>query len=137
MSEIQEIKKDNVFIAKVVKIIDDYKIVINKGSESGVKMNQTFLIYRLAEEIIDPETNENLGNLEVIIGRGIVTHVQEKIATLTSNTVRKENKRIIRRNNPNLGAFMGLLGDSEEIIEPTSDTVPFEDPQKGDLAKPV
>ena len=65
-------------IFKVVKILDDYKLAINAGAKDQISLGQKFLIYSLSdEEIIDPDTNQSLGYLEIVKGTGIVTHVQE------------------------------------------------------------
>lgn len=74
-------------IFKVVKILDDnHKIVINAGTNQGIKENQRFLVYSLdGEEIFDPDTNELLGKLEVTKGTGTVTFLQEKMCTITSD----------------------------------------------------
>lgn len=75
----QEIKKIE---AKVVSIISSEKIVINKGKRDGVEIGMPFLVYRLGETIIDPDTNENLGQLEIIVGRGRAAHIQERLTTI-------------------------------------------------------
>ena len=72
---------------KVAKIIDEYKVVINAGSRQDVCEGQKYLIYAIDNnEIFDPDTGRSLGYLEIVKGTGIVTHVQEKIATLESDT---------------------------------------------------
>lgn len=51
---------------KVVKIIDEYNIVVNAGSEHGIRKDSRLEIFVPGEEIIDPETNESLGTLDTI-----------------------------------------------------------------------
>lgn len=51
---------------KVVKIIDDETIVINAGTEDGIKFGNEFEIYEAGEEIFDPDTKESLGTLDTI-----------------------------------------------------------------------
>lgn len=41
-----------------------------------------FLVYRLGETIIDPDTKENLGQLEIIVGRGRAAHIQDRLTTI-------------------------------------------------------
>ncbi|MEX2120225.1 MAG: hypothetical protein WD847_11580 [Pirellulales bacterium] len=43
-----------------------------------------FLIYDLSDPILDPETKEELGQLEIVKGRVKVGHVQEKMCTATT-----------------------------------------------------
>ena len=51
---------------KIIKIIDDKTIVINGGSENGIKNGDKFEILDTGEQITDPFTNENLGTLDTI-----------------------------------------------------------------------
>jgi hypothetical protein len=71
------------FPATVAGILSVFRIVINRGAEHGVKFGQKFVVYELsAQEIIDPETRESLGHLEITKGTGTVIHVQDKMAIL-------------------------------------------------------
>lgn len=111
----------DILTGKVLKVIDDYTIVINKGSNDGVTPGCRFLIYHLGEEIIDPDTGDGLGELEIVCGEGRPEHIQERITTIKSSkqTVRS-TKKVIRR-----GSF-SLMGDStEEIYDPETTTLPF------------
>jgi len=54
---------------KVIKIIDDMQIVINAGTEYGIKNGDKFEIYLKGIEIFDPVTNEALGTLDFIKAR--------------------------------------------------------------------
>lgn len=122
------------FICKVASIIDDKRVVVNKGANDGIHLNQMFLIYKLGDEIIDPDTKEILGQLEIVIGRGIVTHVQDKMATLTSNIVKQGQTRVIK--NPTKNALLNFMGGDQIITEP-GDIEPFNEVNIGDLAKPI
>jgi len=53
--------------AKVV-MMKDGEVIINGGSETGVKIGERFMIYRPGEEMIDPDTGESLGAEETKIG---------------------------------------------------------------------
>ena len=44
--------------AKIVKIIDTFKFVINRGSNDGVNLGENYLIFVLGEKIFDPDTGE-------------------------------------------------------------------------------
>lgn len=86
--------------AKVAQVIDAYTFVINRGSECGIGLNDHYLVFGLGDNVTDPDTGEDLGALEIVKGRAIVKHVQNKISTLESSetkvipgTVRK-----VRRN---------------------------------------
>ncbi len=125
-------EKNNIFTASIVKILDDFTLVINKGSEDGVKKGDTFLVYYVEpEELIDPVSGESLGNLEIVRGSGSVTHVQEKMATIKSNRT-ESGGRIIRRATGIIASVMG-----ETIEHPERQAIPFDDPMVGDFAKPI
>ncbi|GAB3396997.1 hypothetical protein NX774_19920 [Massilia agilis] len=78
------------YFGKVVKVQDRYTIVVNVGLDAGVKLGQRFLIVGLGETINDPDTGEPLEQLEIVRGKAQVTHVQSKIATLSSVELERE-----------------------------------------------
>lgn len=104
--------------AIVVKIIDNYKLVINKGARDKIKLGQRFLIYHLEKEpIVDPITKESLGKLEIVRGTGKVIYIQEKMSIIESDSKRQ--------------SFMaGLFPTTDNII-------PFDGAKIGDKAKPI
>lgn len=51
---------------RVVKIVDDKTIIINAGSNDGIKIGNKFEIFEVGKEIIDPISKENLGALDTI-----------------------------------------------------------------------
>lgn len=121
--------------ARVVEIIDPYRIVINRGALDGVKIGQRLLVYGLSTaDLIDPETGQNLGRLEIVRGVGQVTHVQDRLATVSSARTAPGSKRVVRRGPP--GIF-GLGATEEETIQQGSESLPFDDPNKGDYVRLV
>ncbi len=130
---------ENTFICQVVKVIASsdldgcYKLVLNKGSVDGIEKNFRFLIYEIAEEIIDPATNASLGNLEIVKGTGKVTHLQEKMCTIESDMYDRSNRTTTRVRNP----FLGSLGTKEETVYNTPEHIPFDSPTIGDCAKQI
>ena len=65
---------------RVVKIIDEYTVVINIGSDDGVKAGDKFEIYDPGVEVIDPYSNRSLGRLEFVKATISVTQVYPKMA---------------------------------------------------------
>ena len=123
---------------KVVKIINEYTIVINKGDRDGVKNGQRFLIYDYAEEIIDPDTKDSLGMLEIVRGTGKVTHLQEAIATISSDMKTSPGRSIRRINRTSIGGVWGRMLGPEEVEETLpANVISFEGVKVGDHAKPV
>lgn len=108
---------------KVVSVSpDNFSVVINKGDRDGVKKGMRFLIYKLGEELFDPDTCESLGMLEVICGEGRVTHVQEKMSTIMSAEIEVKHRKRIQRP---VNSF--LFSQSQEIDEPDEIKKPFND----------
>lgn len=86
------------FDGKVVNIVDETTVVINLGSDHGVKPGHTFLILGLGEMITDPDTGESLGHLELVRGRAEAKHVQPRMTTLVSvETLRDPDVKEIKR----------------------------------------
>lgn len=122
---------------KVVSVINDFKVAINAGFKQGIKVGQKFLLYSLSDqEIIDPDTKESLGFLEIVKGTGTVIHVQEKMCTIESCDYKALPKTIRRKYPKSLGYSM--LPDSyEEESESERAQLPFDGPVVGDLVKRV
>lgn len=117
MTENSEIK-ENVLQANVAKIIDDYKVVINRGSNHGVNEGDRYLVYEISEEIIDPISGEPLGRLELAKGTGKVIHVQEKISIIESDR---------KRSPPITSNVISMLSGGEPL--------PFDNPEVGNQVK--
>lgn len=126
------------FPASIIKIIDNFNIVINRGSNDKISKGDHFLVYYTdSEELIDPETGESLGNLEIIRGTGIATHVQPKMTTIKSDRY-TNNGRTIRKPTGALSLYGLGLGLGSEVIEENSkDLIPFDEPSIGDKVKPT
>lgn len=124
--------------ATVAHVIDKYKVVINRGSDQGVKEGDTYLIYAIGPDLIDPETNESLGPLEVVRGRAVVQHVQEKVSTLETVDFEETpgTRKIIKRDGASGIMALSLgLANREEIEEgPQRRKSPL-GAEEGDLAK--
>ncbi len=74
--------------ARIIKIIDSHKLVINKGSLDGVKVGDIFIIFKKDDEIFDPDTNESLGVLEIPKLKMKASSVQDRLSILESNEVK-------------------------------------------------
>jgi hypothetical protein len=125
-------------MAKVIQKIDDYKFVINRGSANDVKLGSTYLIFRLGEMLIDPDTLEQLGILEIVIGRARVVHIQERLATLESAETTTVPGTIKKVKRTGTGALALTFGPSVEEIEEGPKTFTSEiEVEPGDLARPI
>jgi hypothetical protein len=61
-------------VGKIAKA-DGGTLYINAGSEAGVKEGDEFSVYRVGEQIKDPDTGEVLGANEIKVGRVRITNV--------------------------------------------------------------
>lgn len=113
------------YFGKVVKIEDMYTVVANRGSSSGVKEENKFIIVGIGDVIVDPDSGEELERLEIVRGKVVATHVQEKISTLKScDYERAAGKREITKHSSNvgvLGTMFGPQGTTTETIIPGED----------------
>src|SRR6266540_3595082 len=76
---------------KVAKVLNSTSVILAAGSDDGVKEGMEFVIFDLSEMIRDPETGEELGQLELVKGRVYAVHVQDKLtwAQTKSRTVER------------------------------------------------
>jgi hypothetical protein len=116
-----------------------WEVVINRGARDGVKVGDNFLIFGYGPDLADPETGEELGTLEVVRGRGLVIHVQDRVATLRSTEKRRRRGRTKRVREVRRSAIAGVFGPETVVEEeiPEDEDVPFADIKVGDLARPV
>jgi len=139
MTDIQSSQVRPSKVAKVASVSEDNQtVVINQGSADGVAIGQRFLIYSIGQEIKDPDSGESLGNLEVVKGTGKVTHVQQRMATISSDMKGAPSRTIIR-SRPTTSLWSVIAGIGEQQVEEylPAAAVSFDSPQVGDLAKPI
>lgn len=63
-----------------VVTVRDGQVYVNAGSQSGLQVGDMLEVFRQGEELIDPETGLNLGQIEEKLGRLEITSVEEKFA---------------------------------------------------------
>lgn len=108
------------YFGKVVEVSDRYKIAINKGESSGVKIGDKFLVVGLGKVLIDPDSGEELERLELVRGKAVATHVQGKIATLESCEYEKQpDTKEIKKVITKASALLGMLQPQESTTEST------------------
>lgn len=109
------------YFAKVVKIVDEYTVVLNVGSDKGLRVGKVFLIVGIGEMIRDPETGEELGQLEIVRGKAKVTHVQDKISTLASAEIERQPdiKEIKKVSSTRGSPLISIMGPQETVTEST------------------
>lgn len=128
-------------LIKVAKIIDEYTVVINRGRHQGIKEGQRFLIYSIGEEIIDPDTKQSLGQLEIVKGTGKVAHLQDSMSQVSSD-MKAPPLRSIKRvksheSRYDAFAFKDFFQPSEIEEQLPAEKIAFDKVKIGDLARPI
>ncbi len=103
--------------ARVIKIIDDMKIVLNCGKVDGIKENDRFNIYsNSSRKIVDPFTNECLGEFRAVKAKIEVTAVYDRMCVCqNAETVGSITELAV--------AVSGLYGKRRALnVEPTEIT---------------
>ena len=70
---------------KVVKILDEYSVVVDVGSVNGVEEDMEFVIYEEGESIEDPDTGEEIGMMEFPKARVEPYHIMENMTVMESS----------------------------------------------------
>jgi hypothetical protein len=71
---------------KIARIVSDKEVILNVGLEDDVKKDMKFVIYSEGDHIFDPDTGEDLGAIETIKGRIVISHVMEKMSRAITDT---------------------------------------------------
>ena len=126
-----------VFPASVIRVLDEYTVVINRGSEHGIASDSRFLVYGTStEELFDPETGKSLGFLEVVRGTGRASHVQENVATIRTDRSYPPRRTVTKRTHRGIVAIS--VGSEEiETIDSRGELIPFDNVRVSDKARPV
>jgi len=88
---------DAIYPIRVVKVVGGTAI-INRG-EGAVARGEKFRIFLVGEELIDPQSGESLGSMEVEAGTGVVSDVKPKFAYLkiTGSQLDGSGNYLVRR----------------------------------------
>lgn len=99
---------------KVVKILDEYNLIINAGRGHGIELNDEFQILdKKGSKVVDPDTNEVIGRLDLVKATVEVTELHEKMCICSS-------RKVINNNSPFANmALASPLTSISEAITPT------------------
>ncbi len=78
-AQLADLFVDNVFPMKVVKRDRRNNIIINRGTDGGLKVNDLLEVFYAGEELVDPDTGESIGSSEEYVGRIQVTRINPKV----------------------------------------------------------
>jgi len=113
------------YFGKVVKVEDKFTVIANKGALSGVKEGDKFIVVGIGDVILDPDSGEELERLEIVRGKVLATHIQDKIATMKScdydrSTGKREIKKVTSKN-VGMASIFGPQDTVTESIIPGED----------------
>lgn len=86
---------DSVFPMKVLSVKGS-QVWINRGQDGGLKKGEVLNVYRPGEQLIDPDTGEDLGSAEEMIGTIKVVRINPKF-TITEMEVGKEGSTLVEK----------------------------------------
>jgi hypothetical protein len=114
--------------ARVVEVLDTDHVILNVGSELGVKLGDQFVVFGRDREITDLN-GKSLGVLEVVKGYGKVFHVQESMCILRSDIFTTKGSGFKAEQPTLLPSIVSATGRSmkQEFLVVT----------RGDFARPV
>ena len=99
----------------VAQILSPTQVILAAGTKQGVREGMVFVIYELGSEIVDPETSELLGRLELVKGRVRVTHTQEKLSQ--ASTLSRREVRVIDPLESLTSRFLGRREVEQTVYE--------------------
>lgn len=67
-------------VFKIIRIIDDNNVVINAGKDHFLEDGEVLEVFITGDEIIDPDTNNSLGTLDIIKAKLEIKNLYEKMA---------------------------------------------------------
>lgn len=76
---------------KIVKIISEYKVVVNAGSNSYINEGDTLEVYQPGQEVTDPDTGESLGTLDFVKAKLRVVDVFPKMCVCENRDSEKKS----------------------------------------------
>jgi hypothetical protein len=79
---------------KIIRIVDTSTVVINLGSSHGITQSSVFSILGQPEALVDPFTNEDLGNVSIVKGRVKASIVSDKFTIATSKWTQQSGSTI-------------------------------------------
>ncbi|HEC62269.1 MAG TPA: hypothetical protein ENI27_08455 [bacterium] len=75
---------------QIARILSSTTLIINRGTEHGVKNGMKFIIFEEGDEITDPETGESMGHYEHVKGTVEVFNAQERMSEVRTPFVSTE-----------------------------------------------
>ncbi|AOV07902.1 hypothetical protein [Sporosarcina ureilytica] len=91
---------------KVVKIVDEYLIVVDYGLKHDASEGDILEVIKIGEEVVDPDTSDSLGTLDIIKARVKVKNAYEHMSLCISNEKIASNSSL-----GNFGSTLAALSE--------------------------
>jgi hypothetical protein len=75
---------------RIVRLIDDHTAILNVGANHGVEGRMRFAIYTPTDPIVDPETDEVLGDYRRLKGVVVVDEIAAAFCVASAPVVQEE-----------------------------------------------
>ncbi len=102
---------------KIIRILSPEKVLLSVGEIDGVKLGMIFSIYEVGEEIIDPDTDISLGNIEYKKADVLIDNTMEKMSIAKSLSRRRLSSSFIS-SYAALGASFSVMNPLEALPLP-------------------
>ncbi|MCK4236689.1 MAG: hypothetical protein KAX38_06195 [Candidatus Krumholzibacteria bacterium] len=79
---------------KVIKIFDENSLLVNLGEKDGLKRGDRLVVIEKGGEVKDPDSNESLGEIELIKAELTAADVQEKLTILRTEPGRDSSRNL-------------------------------------------
>ncbi len=76
---------------KIAKIIDEYRVVVNAGSNDFIKDDDFLEVYQPGQEVTDPDTGESLGTLDFVKAKLRVVDVFPKMCVCENRDTQRKS----------------------------------------------
>ena len=108
------------FEYKVIRIVDEYSVLINVGAEDGIAKDDLLEIFSVGTEIKDPETGNTIGTFDTIKAVVVADTVYDKFC-LCKNHDFTSFATVF-------GAIPSALGQSRKVLQVNpADIIPLPD----------
>ena len=100
---------------KIVKIINEYQVVINAGSDELIREGQHLEVFVLVTPIVDPDTGDELGTLDYVKAKRRVINVFPRMSVCENRETETRNRLVALSAMFETTEILPLNIDSKEI----------------------
>lgn len=123
---------------KIVRMLDEYRVVIDVGSSAGIKPGAKFRVIDTSEPVIDPETKKQIDTLDK--AKAIITAVEVREYVSICESAQYEQLSIAQLFNTSISKQMTSPSRKRLNVDITQvDTIPMSDEpiRLGDKVRPI